>query len=292
MIISSSISKKEKATFVKWSFLKSLKRRVNMIETLTFFANSFLAAALLAISIAIIGSIMLINRYNYLAASIAHGSYGGVGMAIYLGIGVVLGATLFAVALALLLAYITYKENRRTDILIGVLWAVGMSIGIIFIDLTPGYNVDLLAFLFGNILLIPKSDLFFMAGVDLVLLLYLSIFYHHILAVAYDKEFALTRGLNVKLIHTLTLILIALTVVMSIRSIGLILVIALFSIPPYIAEKYTKNFISMMIVAGIISFIIMCIGLFVASSLNISATASIIIIAGVLFILTFIRIKQ
>ncbi|SMC09011.1 zinc transport system permease protein [Nitratiruptor tergarcus DSM 16512] len=263
-----------------------------MIETITFFANSFLATALLAIAIAIIGSIMLINRYNYLAASIAHGSYGGVGMAIYLGTGVVLGATLFAVALALLLAYITYKENRRTDILIGVLWAVGMSIGIIFIDLTPGYNVDLLAFLFGNILLIPKSDLFFMAGVDLALLIYLSTFYHHILAVAYDKEFALTRGLNVKLIHTLTLILIALTVVMSIRSIGLILVIALFSIPPYIAEKYTKNFISMMIVAGIISFIIMCIGLFVASSLNISATASIIIIAGVLFILTFIRIKQ
>ena len=254
-----------------------------MGEMLHFFANSFLAAALLSLAIGVIGSLMLINRYNYLAASIAHGSYGGVGMALYFGSSILLGATLFAVALALLLAYMTYRQHRHLDIFIGVLWAVGMSVGIIFTDLTPGYTTDLLSYLFGDILMIPSSDLWFMTIVDLLAALFLATFYHQLLAIAYDKEFALTRGIPVAWLHTLTLVLIALTVVMSIRSIGLILVIALFSIPPYIAERFAKNFLWMILLSIPISFGIITAGLMIAYYLDVSATAAIILLAALAF---------
>jgi len=273
---------------VKWSCLKSLRGDA-MGEMLHFFANSFFAAALLSIAIGVVGSLMVINRYNYLAASIAHGSYGGVGMALYFGGSILLGATLFAVALALLLAFMTYRQQRHLDIFIGVLWAVGMSIGIIFTDLTPGYTTDLLSYLFGDILMIPNSDLWFMGAVDLLATLFLSAFYHQLLAIAYDKEFALTRNVPVALLHTLTLFLIALTIVMSIRSIGLILVIALFSIPPYIAERFAKNFWQMVLLSIPIAFSIIASGLIIAYYLDISATAIIIVLAALAFSITFLK---
>lgn len=262
-----------------------------MLEALSLLSNALIAGVLLSIAIALVGSLMLITRSNYLAASIAHGSYGGVGIALFLGISIVLGATLFALALALLLAYLTYKESKRLDILIGVLWAVGMSIGIIFADLTPGYHTDLLSYLFGDILMVPKSDLIYMIFVDMAAFLFISIFYHHILVVAYDREFALTRGIDVGLIHTLTLLLIALTVVMSIRSIGLILVIALFSIPPYIGEKLTNSFTKMMMVSGVIALCIITIGLFLAYIFDISATAAIILFGALVFGIVFVKYK-
>ncbi|BCD67484.1 metal ABC transporter permease [Nitratiruptor sp. YY09-18] len=263
-----------------------------MFKFIHLFSNSITASLLLSIAIAIIGSVMLINRYNYLAASIAHGSYGGVGMALYFGISILFGATIFALILALIFAYLTYKSHRHVDVYISILWAVGMSIGIIFNDLTPGYHPDLLAYLFGDILLVPQSDLYYMFFVDVILIIYILMFYHHILAIAYDKEFAKTRGLPVGFLHTLTLILIAFTVVMSIRSIGLILVIALLSIPPFIAQKFTKNFASMIIVSGILGLIVQIVGLFIANTFDISATASIILVAALFFGLSIIKDRK
>jgi len=257
-----------------------------MGEFIELFSNSFIASILLSVAIAIIGSLMLLNRYNYLGAAIAHGSYGGVGLAIYFGIPVLFGATLFALLLALGLAYITLRESRY-DILISLLWAVGMSVGIIFVDLTPGYHTDLLAYLFGDILMVPKSDLFFMALVDVGLLIFIFLLYNQLLALAYDREFALLRGIRVGVLHTLTLVMIALTIVMSIRSIGLILVIALFSIPPYIAEKFTGSFKTMMIASGFIALFLMIFGLWAAYLFDISASASIILCAAALFLITY-----
>ncbi|MRI58708.1 MAG: hypothetical protein C6H99_04270 [Epsilonproteobacteria bacterium] len=257
-----------------------------MLEALSFFSNSLIASALLSVAVAIIGSLMLVNRYNYLAAAIAHGSYGGIGLAIYFGLPILLGATLFALILALVLAYITLKESRH-DILISLLWAVGMSVGIIFVDLTPGYHTDLLAYLFGDILMVPSTDLIYMGAVDLLLVLFITLFYHHLLAIAYDREFAILRGVRVGFLHTTTLLMVALTIVMSIRSIGLILVIALFSVPPYIAEKFTSSFRSMMMLSGIIALGLFVLGLWIAYLFDISASASIILCAGALFLITY-----
>lgn len=260
-----------------------------MAELFSLFSNAFYASLFLSVAIAIIGPLMLINRSSYLAASIAHGSYGGVGLAIYFGISVLFGATAFALVLAGLLALMTYKNSKNLDVAIGVLWAFGMSIGIIFIDLTPGYHSDLLAYLFGNILLVPTSDIYYMIAVDTVLILFILRYYHHLLAMAYDKEFALARGIKTTLLHTVLLLLMALTIVMSIRSIGLILVIALFSIPPFVAERFSKNFVQTILFSGVLSLIIMIAGLLIAYYFDISATASIIIVASIIFFLSLLK---
>jgi len=254
--------------------------------------HPILASFLLSIAIGIIGTLMLINRSHYIAASIAHGSYGGIGIAIYFGFSILLPTTLFAVLLALILAFITYNHKERSDTLIGVIWAVGMSVGIILTDLTPGYHSDLMSFLFGDILMVPDTDLIFMAIVDVLLIIMIGFLYHRFLAIFYDREFAELIGLRVKTIHTLLLIMMALTVVMSIRSVGLILIIALFSIPPFIAEKFTQKLYQTMILASILAFIFCLLGLFISYQFDISATPSIIMIAAMAFFGVFMFKKN
>lgn len=245
--------------------------------------NAFFASLLLSIAIGIVGSLMLINRSHFIAASIAHGSYGGIGIAIYFGFSILLSTTFFALFLALILAFITYNYKERSDTLIGVIWAVGMSIGIIFTDLTPGYHVDLMSFLFGDILMVADSDIIFMLGVDLLLILSIFILYHRFLAISYDRDFAQIQGLRVKLIYTFLMILMALTVVMSIRSVGLILVIALFSIPPFVAEKFTSDLRGMMLLSMVLAFVFCLGGLGISYQFDLSATPSIIIVAALFF---------
>ncbi len=250
--------------------------------------HPILASFLLSIAIGIIGTLMLINRSHYIAASIAHGSYGGIGIAIYFGFSILISTTVFALALALLLAFITYNHKERSDTLIGVIWAVGMSIGIIMTDLTPGYHADLMSFLFGDILMVPSMDLYFMAFVDILLLIMIGLLYHRFLAIFYDREFAELIGLRVKTIHTILLIMMALTVVMSIRSVGLILVIALFSIPPFIAEKFTQKLYVTMILASFLAFIFSLAGLYISYQFDISATPAIIMVAAIAFFGVFV----
>ena len=250
--------------------------------------NPLLASLLLSISIGIIGTLMLVNHSHYIAASIAHGSFGGIGIAIYFGFSILLSTTIFALVLALLLAFITYHHKERSDTLIGVIWAVGMSTGLIMIDLTPGYHADLMSFLFGDILMVPQTDLIFMGIVDSGLLIMIALLYHRFLAIFYDREFAQLIGLRVKTIHTILLLMMALTVVMSIRSVGLILVIALFSIPPFIAEKFTQKLYQTMIVAAILAFLFCLGGLYLSYQFDISATPAIIMIAAVAFFGVFL----
>ena len=252
-----------------------------MSDFLALFLPSIAAIFLLSIAISVVGSFMLFNRYAYLAASIAHGSYGGIGLALFFGLPLLTGTTTFALFLALLLAYLTYKGHPN-EVIISMIWAAGMSVGIILSDLTPGYHTDLMAYLFGNILMVAKEDLIYMVAVDFLALLSAFFLLHQLLAVAYDKEFARLRGIKVGLIHTLNLILIALTIVMSIRAIGLILVIALFTIPPYIAQKLTSNIRQMMVATFFIALFIGLIGLWIAYIFNISATAAIILLAAIL----------
>ncbi len=251
--------------------------------------NAFLASFLISIAVGMIGSYVVINRFNYLAASIAHGSYAGVGFSVYFGISILFGTTISALILALLLSVISFKNRSRSDTLIGVIWAVGMSVGIIFTDLSPGYNADLMSYLFGNILMVPKSDIAFMVLVDTIIILSVTVFYNQILAVSYDMDFAILRGIRVGALYTYFLILIALTVVMSVRSIGLILVIALFTIPPYIAEKFTKDFKTMMALSGLLSFIFCSLGLYISYILDISATPAIILSASLFFFLSLLK---
>ena len=251
--------------------------------------NSVYASILLSVAIAIIGSLIVINKTTAITGSIAHGSFGGIGIAMFLGSGIILTTSVFTIVLAIILAFITIKFPHRQDSLIGVIWAVGMSIGIIFLSLTPGYQSDALSYLFGNILLVGNQDLIFMGSIDILILISIIFLYHRFLAMSYDKEFLNIRGINANMLYTYFLILTSLTIVMSVRAIGIILILALFTIPGLIAERFTKKFFSMMIISGMLGLIFMISGIILSFYYNISPTPTIVIIAGIALILSLLK---
>lgn len=253
-----------------------------MIEALQFefMQHALLAGLLVSFAAGIIGSLIVVNRMVFLAGGIAHTSYGGIGLAVFLGLPIFFGASVFAVGSALLIAALTMKKRHRMDTFIGLIWAVGMAIGVIFVDLTPGYNVDLMSYLFGSILAVSTEDLYFMAAL-LALILFVVIFwYRDILAVSYDSEYAALRNVNVRFFYTLILILSALTVVIAIKVVGLILVIAMLTIPVYIAEKLSSSLFSMMFLSGTIATLFTLVGLWFSYTYDLTSGASIIIVSA------------
>ncbi len=262
-----------------------------MLDALSydFVQNALTAGILLSICAGIIGSLIVVNRMVFLAGGIAHTSYGGIGMAIYFGIPIFLGASLFAVGAALLLAFISLKRRERMDTFIGLIWAVGMAIGVIFVDLTPGYNVDLMSYLFGSILAVSKDDLYFISILLVVILSVVVVWYRDILAVSYDSEYAALRGVNVRFFYTLILVLSALTVVVAIKIVGLILVIALLTIPVYIAERLSSSLASMMGISALFSLLFTLAGLYLSYTYDLTSGASIILVAAA-FLLLFLSL--
>ena len=266
-----------------------------MLEILQydFIQNALISGILISIAAGIIGSLVVVNKITFLTGGIAHSSYGGIGLAIYLGIPVLFGATVFAVITAILIAIITLKNRTRIDAIIGMMWASGMAIGIIFVDLTPGYNVDLMSYLFGSIIAVSAEDIQYMTVLDIFIIGIVVYFYKEILAVSYDSEFATLRGINVKFFYTLILILAALCVVAAIKAVGLILVIALLTIPTYLAETFASKLSSMMILSSILATIFTILGLVVSYSYDISSGASIIMVAVlVLGVVKVIRFRR
>ncbi len=253
-----------------------------MIEALQFgfIQNALIAGILVSFAAGIIGSLIVVNRMVFLAGGIAHASYGGIGMAVFFGFPIFLGASLFAVGAAILIASLTLHKRHRMDTFIGLIWAVGMAIGVIFIDLTPGYNVDMMSYLFGSILAVSAEDIYFMGILLAVILFVMTFWYRDILAVSYDSEYAALRGVNVKFFYTLILILAALTVVVSIKVVGLILVIAMLTIPVYIAEKLSHSLFSMMFLSGGIATLFTLAGLWFSYTYNLTSGASIILVSA------------
>lgn len=260
-----------------------------------FMQNAVLAGLLVSFSAGIIGSLIVVNRMVFLAGGIAHTSYGGIGMAVYFGLPIFFGASLFAVAAALLMAKITLNQRDKIDTFIGLIWAIGMAIGIILVDLTPGYNVDLMSYLFGSILAVSSDDIRYMSILLTAIILIVTLFYREILAVSYDSQYASLRGINVKFFYTLILVLSALTIVIAIKVVGLILVIALLTIPIYIAEKLSNSLGVMMIVSGVLSSFFTLIGLLFSYQFDLTSGASIILVSAaglMLFLLTSKVLKR
>ncbi|NOX15927.1 MAG: metal ABC transporter permease [Epsilonproteobacteria bacterium] len=264
-----------------------------MLDALSygFMQNALIASVLISIIAGIIGSLVVVNRMVFLAGGIAHTSYGGIGMAIYFGIPIYLGASLFAVGAALLLSFISLKQKNKMDTFIGLIWAaVGMAIGVIFVDLTPGYNVDLLSYLFGSILAVSRDDLYFISILLVVIILTLTLWYRDILAVSYDSEYAALRGVPVKFFYTFILVLCALSVVVAIKIVGLILVIALLTMPIYIAQKLSSTLAGMMLYSSALSLLFTLVGLALSYTYNLTSGASIILVAA-FFLVVFLLIE-
>jgi zinc transport system permease protein len=262
-----------------------MNQMLEMFE-LPFMQNALLAALLASLACGVVGCLVVINRIVFISGGIAHTAYGGIGLAFYLGISPFLGAVGYALAAALLMAWISLKDKARADTIIGVLWAVGMALGILFLDLTPGYRQDLMSYLFGSILTVPVSDLYLTAALDLLVLGVVGWFYPQFLALSYDEEYAATRGLPVRALYYLMIVLISLVVVMLIRVVGLILVIALLTIPPYIAESFCRSLKSMMAWASLLCGLFTLSGLWLSYHLDLTSGAAIILVAGGFFFLS------
>lgn len=264
-----------------------------MLDVLSFdfMQNAIIAGLLVAIACGVMGSFVVVNRLSGVAGGIAHASYGGVGLACFLGFSPMLGSLGFAILCALLMGFLTWRDRDRADTLIGVIWAVGMALGVILTDLTPGYSGDMMSFLFGSILTVPTELLYLMGGLLAVILVTVSVFFRRFLAISYDPEFSCVRGERVLLLYLLLITLIALTVVMAVQAVGLILVIALLTLPAFIAEAYAKGLVSMMVIASAISAILVVAGLFIAYSFNF-VTGPVIILLGALVYLVHLAVKK
>lgn len=260
----------------------------NLIEALQFefMRNAVFAGLFASILCGIIGSFVVVNRLIFLAGGIAHAAYGGIGIAFFFGIPYIYGTIGVSLATAFIMTAVTIKANNRQDTFIGVLWAVGMAMGVILIDLTPGYHVDLMSYLFGSILAVPSADIRWMAGLGAVTLVLTILFYRDILAISYDAEFAKLRGVPVNLLYFIYIALVAVSIVFIIRVVGLILVIALMTIPPYIAEKYVRSLMMMMVLSVLLSVIFNMTGLWASYHLDLTSGATIIMVAATGFFIS------
>ncbi|MCG8533357.1 MAG: metal ABC transporter permease, partial [Desulfovibrionales bacterium] len=241
--------------------------------------NQFLLYAVImggfsAIAFGIIGTFVTIKRIGYLAGAISHCVFGGIGLALYLKVAMgmawitpMMGAIVAALAAAIVVGQVSLHSKEREDTIIGTLWAVGMACGILFIDRTPGY-FNLSSYLFGDILLISKQDLFFVMGLVVVILIVSILCFNQFFGICFDTEFAFLRGINTRFFYLFLLILTALTVVLLVRVVGIVLVIALLTIPSAIAGFYARRLWQMMLGA-----ILLCI-FFTWTGLGLSYTYS------------------
>lgn len=254
-----------------------------------FMQHAMIAGLLTSIICGIIGTLVVVNRIVFISAGTAHAAYGGIGLAIFLG-WPVLGTTLgFSLIVAMLVTVLTHKKKHRSDSLIGVLWAAGMAMGIILIDLTPGYRPDLISYLFGSILAVPEYELILMSVLSVFILATVFFFYRDFIAVSYDEEYARARGLPVNFLQFLLLAMISLSVVMSIRVVGLIMVIALLTISPLIVERNAKSLSTMMALSIGLNIFFTLGGLLLSFWFDLSSGASIITVAVVVYAFFFLR---
>ncbi len=251
-----------------------------------FMRNALTAGLLVSLVCGVLGTLVVVNRIVFISGGIAHAAYGGIGLALYSGVSPALGATLFSLVVSIVMGIASIRSKERADTIIGVMWALGMALGIIFTELTPGYNVDLMSYLFGSILSVPGSDIWYMLCLNLVVLLFVFYFYKELVAMSYDEEFSFVVGIPVRALYFALLGLISLSVVMIIRVVGLILVIALLTIPPFIAEKYTGSLGKMMALASLLSMVFTLAGLWVSYQFNLASGATIIMVAGFAFFLS------
>lgn len=248
-----------------------------------FMHYALLAALLSSLACGIVGTLTSVNRLVFLSGGVAHAAYGGIGLAFFFSLPVLPTTLLFTLAAALAMAYLALnmrgKSSLAPDTAIGVLWAAGMAFGILLIDLSPGYKGELMSYLFGSILAVSRADLWLMAGLDGLIALTVALAYQSLLALSFDREFAQSRGLAVNALQAVLVAMSALTVVMLIRVVGMLLVMALFTIPPAIALRHSRSLAGMMCRAALLSLAFTVLGLMLATWFDLHSGSTIILTA-------------
>lgn len=259
-----------------------------MIEVLQFefMRNAFLAALLASLACGIVGTYVVVKRIVFIAGGISHAAFGGIGLGYWLGVNPMWAVTPFSLAAAVLIGIISQKSKAAEDTTIGVFWSLGMALGIIFIGLTPGYAPDLFSYLFGNILTVSMNDIYILLILDVVIIGTVLFLHREFQAIAFDEEYALASGLPVFWLYLGLLALIALTVVILIRIVGIILVIALLTIPAAISKQWVSSLAKMMFISPLWAALFTCSGLILSYYLDVASGATIILIAGFVYFLS------
>lgn len=265
---------------------------------LPFLRYALLAGILASISFGIIGTLVVVRGISSIAGAIAHCVLGGIGAGLYLeqvmGVswaGPVQGAISVALGAAVILTLIKHYGSQREDTVIGALWAVGMAVGLLFLARTPGYT-DPMSYLFGNILLLSRSDVYLVILLDLLVVAVVAVFYNKLLALCFDEEYAFLRGVPTGWYYLLLLCLTALTVVLLIRVVGIVMVIALLTLPAAIAGNFASGIKQMMLLSILLCMVFITLGLGISYNLDLPSGPVIIVLSGIvyLFALGFLRL--
>jgi len=256
----------------------------------SFLRNAVFAGILSSILFGLLGAIVTVRRISGLAGAISHAVLGGIGMSLFFSakgklpsITPVVGALIFALIAALIIGLVSLKARQREDTVINAIWAIGMSIGVLFLSKTPGY-VDPMSYLFGNILLISERDLFLLAMLDVIVLFLVWRFYPQIVASSFDEEFAKVRGINTDLIFLIILAITAISVVLLQTVVGIVMIIAMLTLPSGIASYYSKSLASMILIGIILSLCFIMAGIFVSWHTDTPAGAMTVVISGSVFL--------
>lgn len=258
-----------------------------MIDLLqyAFFRNALFGSLLTAIACGIVGTYIVSRRLVFISGGITHASFGGLGLGFYLGMNPILMAMLFSVLSAFGVEWVSKTQNVREDSAIAGVWSLGMALGVIFIFLTPGYAPNLSAYLFGNILTISTADIRWIAALAVVLILVCALFLRNIVYVAFDRDFAVTQHLPVKAIEYMMMFFIAVTIVLSIRLVGIMLLMSLLTLPQITVNLFTSNFKKIIWGSILIGFLACVSGLVLSYYLNVPSGAFIILVLVILFLL-------
>lgn len=261
-----------------------------MLEILQydFMRNAIIAAILASIACGIIGVYVVVKKIVFISGGISHASFGGIGLGYYLGTNPLYGLIPFSLLSAVVMGLVSKRSKVAEDTAIGILWSLGMAIGIILISLTPGYAPDLMTYLFGNILTVPLSDIYLMVGLDAVIIFVVYAFYKEFMSLCFDEEFSQVAGLSVEKLYILLLCLIALTIVLLIKVVGIILIIALLTMPASLSKHYTNDLRKMMYLAITFGAVFSIVGLVFSYLLDIPSGATIILVMSSVYLMHFI----
>lgn len=244
----------------------------------SFFRLALLGVAIISVAAAIIGTYIITRRMVALCGGVTHACFGGLGLGYFLGVNPIVMAGVFAVGSSLGVEWMSRRFRVREDSAIAVVWAIGMAVGVLFVFLTPGYVPELNSFLFGNILTISEGDIVAFGIFTAVLLLFFAMYFKEIVACAFDRDFARVSGLPVTAVTTVMTVMTALCIVLTIRLVGVMLLMSMLSLPMMVAEVWTHSFRKLM--AGSVAVSLGCCvcGLFIGTVIDVPCSAIIVML--------------
>lgn len=257
---------------------------------LPFFINSLIGITIISIASSLIGTYIMSRRQTFIAGGITHACFGGLGLGYFLNVSPVAMAMLFAIGGSLSVEHLK-RKGLRTDSAIAFIWAVGMALGILFVFLTSGYVPELNSFLFGNMLTVTTSDIILFAIFTAILIAFYILFYRRIITISFDEAFARTRHLPVTFINTIMTIFVAVAIVLTIKMIGIMLLMSMISIPQITAELMARRYRSLIFLSALLSMIACIGGLFLAYLISVPASATIVLIMTAIYILLRLTLK-